>query len=99
MTHLSPNASFFVPGGPTIQKSADGTTFTIAYRMCSDHLFHHSMFFSEDSIHQNMADTKELAKIRRRRGVAKGSITRIETRLHELEGESDQPNTRDTSCW
>ena len=44
-----------------------------------------------------MADPKELAKIRRRRGVAKGSITRIETRLHELEGESGQPSTRDAA--
>ena len=44
-----------------------------------------------------MADPSELAKIRRRRGVAKGSITRIETRLHQLESESDQPNTRDVA--
>ena len=43
-----------------------------------------------------MADPKELAKIQRRRGITKGSITGIETRLHQLEGESDQPNTRDT---
>ena len=44
-----------------------------------------------------MADPKELAKNRKRRGVAKGSITRIETRLHELEGKSDQPSTRDAA--
>ena len=44
-----------------------------------------------------MADPNELAKIRRRRGVAKGSITRIGTRLYQLEGESDRPNTRDTA--
>lgn len=44
-----------------------------------------------------MADPSELAKIRRRRGVSKGSITRIETRIHQLEGESDQPNIRETA--
>ena len=44
-----------------------------------------------------MADPSELSKLRRRRGVAKGSITRIENRLADLEGESDQPNVRDSA--
>ena len=39
-----------------------------------------------------MADPHELAKIRKRRGVAKGLITRIETWLNEFEGESDCPD-------
>ena len=44
-----------------------------------------------------MTDPRELAKIRKRRGVAKGSITRIETRLKTLEGETDRPNARDAA--
>ena len=40
---------------------------------------------------------QELSKHRRRRGVAKGSITRIETRLASLEGETINPSTRDTA--
>lgn len=44
-----------------------------------------------------MADPSELSKLRRRRGVAKGSITRIENRLANLEGESDHPNVRDSA--
>ena len=40
---------------------------------------------------------QELAKHRRRRGVAKGSITRIEARLASLEGETINPSTRDTA--
>ena len=44
-----------------------------------------------------MADPSELSKIRKRRRVAKGSITRIETRLNALEGETDRPNTRDAA--
>ena len=39
----------------------------------------------------------ELAKLRRRRGVPKGSITLIETRLDALEGEHDHPNVRDSA--
>ena len=39
----------------------------------------------------------ELAKLWRRRGVPKGSITRIETRLNALEGEHDHPNVRDSA--
>ena len=41
-------------------------------------------------------DPSELSKLRRRRGVAKGSITRIETQLAELEGDVDNPNIRDS---
>ena len=44
-----------------------------------------------------MSSTGEIAKLRRRRGVAKGSITRIETRLATLEGTPDQPNIRDSA--
>ena len=40
---------------------------------------------------------RELTKLRRRRGVAKGSITRIETRLAELEGNSSRPNVHDSA--
>ena len=45
----------------------------------------------------NMADPSELSKIRKKRRVAKGSITCIETRLNALEGETDRPNTRDAA--
>ena len=44
-----------------------------------------------DYVIVNMSSTGELTKLRRRRGVAKGSITRIETRLVTLEGTSDNP--------
>lgn len=44
-----------------------------------------------------MSDTRELPKLRRRRGVAKASITRIDTRLGTLEGEADRPSTRDAA--
>ena len=44
-----------------------------------------------------MSSTGEIAKLRRRRGVAKGSITRIETRLATLEGTPDQPNILDSA--
>ena len=44
-----------------------------------------------------MSDTHELPKLRRRRGVAKASITRIDTRLGTLEGEADRPSTRDAA--
>ena len=39
----------------------------------------------------------ELTKLRRRRGVPKGSITRIETRLDALEEQVDHPNLRDAA--
>ena len=44
-----------------------------------------------------MADPSELSKLRRRRGVAKASITRIESRLTDLEGDPDRPNVRDSA--
>ena len=44
-----------------------------------------------------MADPSELSKLRRRRGVAKGSITRIESRLSDLEGDPGRPNIRDSA--
>ena len=44
-----------------------------------------------------MSDPKELSKFRKRRGTAKGSITRIETRLHQLESEPDRPDSRDAA--
>ena len=44
-----------------------------------------------------MADPRELTKLGRRRGVAKGSMTRIDARLGTLEGETDHPNTRDSA--
>ena len=42
-------------------------------------------------------DPRALSKLRKRRGVAKGSITRLETRLKVLEGAADQPNTQDSA--
>ena len=42
-------------------------------------------------------DPRALSKLRKRRGVAKGSITHLETRLKVLEGAADQPNTRDSA--
>ena len=50
-----------------------------------------------DYVIVNMSSTGEIAKLRRRRGVAKGSITRIETRLATIEGTPDQPNIRDSA--
>lgn len=39
----------------------------------------------------------ELPKLRKRRGVAKASITRIDTRLGTLEGDAEHPSTRDSA--
>ncbi len=39
-----------------------------------------------------MSDLRELTKLRRRRGVTRASITRLETRLNELEGLIQQPS-------
>ena len=44
-----------------------------------------------------MADQRELSKLWKRRGVAKGSITRIDTRLGNLEGDADRPGLRDSA--
>ena len=44
-----------------------------------------------------MADPRELSKLRKRRGVAKGSITRIDTRLGTLEDDADRPGIRDSA--
>ena len=40
-------------------------------------------------------DPRELTKLRKRRGVVRASITRLESRLRELEEISDQPTTAD----
>ena len=44
-----------------------------------------------------MANPSELSKLQRQRRVTKGSITCIESRLAELEGESDRPNVCDSA--
>ena len=44
-----------------------------------------------------MADPSELSKLRRWRGVAKGSITRIESWLSDLEGDPGRQNIRDSA--
>ena len=44
-----------------------------------------------------MADPSESSKLLRRRGVAKGLITCIESRLTDLEGDSDRPNVCDSA--
>ena len=38
-----------------------------------------------------------VTNIRKRRGVAKASITRLDTRLKTLESATDQPTTRDSA--
>ena len=44
-----------------------------------------------------MSDTRELPKLRRRRGVAKALITHIDSRLGTLEGEANRLSTRDAA--
>jgi len=43
----------------------------------------------------NNLDTHVISNLRKRRGVIRGSITRLGYRLQELEGATDQPATRD----
>ena len=42
-----------------------------------------------------MSDARQLTKLRRRRGVVRSSVTRLEKRLRELEDISEQPATAD----
>ena len=42
-------------------------------------------------------DPREISKFRKRRGVAKASITRLSSRLGTLEGEVAQPNTKNSA--
>ena len=44
-----------------------------------------------------MTEARQLSKIRRRRGVVRSSITRLEKRLQELEELSEQPTT--SQAW
>ena len=39
----------------------------------------------------------DILKLRKKGGVVKASITRIDTRLGTLEGQADRPNTRDSA--
>ena len=43
----------------------------------------------------NNLDTHVVSTLRKRRGVIRGSITRLGYRLKELEGTADQPPTHD----
>ena len=48
-----------------------------------------------DIVMSDPPDPRELTKLRRRRGVVRASLTRLESRVQELERLSDQPSTVD----